>query len=174
MWFVGGTSNLLPSYAEALGPWRVATLDPPAEGQATGRRAAMTATVYGKGRVVLSGAHPEAQEETYPLLLAAAEWCAGLSNAGDGPPPHVVPQIPAEGVAGRFVVCSAAGSYDPQGGPIGFTWAFGDGSPRQHRPDAIRIYEQPGDYTVTLTVSTGTRHSTWSKAVRVRRLKGHP
>jgi putative intracellular protease/amidase len=167
MRFVGGTSNLLPSHAAALGPWRVATLDPPTGEGATGNRAAMTATVFGKGRVFLSGPHPEAQEETYPLLLAAAEWCAGLSDAADGPPPRVVAEIPAEGIVGRFLPCSAAGSRDPQGYPIGYTWDFGDGSPRQHRPEAIHIYETPGDYTITLTVSTGTRNGAIAKTVSI-------
>ena len=48
-----------------------------------------------------------------------------------------------------------------------YTWEFGDGSPKQHRPEAIHIYEQPGEYTIALTVSTGTRHSTQSKALCV-------
>jgi glutamine amidotransferase-like uncharacterized protein len=169
MRFVGGTSNLAPSYADELGPWRVATLDPPSEGCATGRRAAMTATVFGKGRVFLSGPHPEAQEGTYPLLLAAAEWCTGQSDATSGPPPVVVADVPAEGAAGRVLACSAAGSRDPQGDPVGFGWEFGDGSSKQYRPEAIHIYEEPSTYTITLTVSTGTRHSTQPKTVRIRR-----
>jgi hypothetical protein len=127
----------------------------------------MTATVFGKGRVFLSGFHPEAQEETYPLLLAAAEWCTGISDAADTPPPVVVGDVPAEGVVGHFVICSAAGSYDPEGCPVGFAWDFGDKSPDQHRPEAIHIYEAPGRYTVTLTVSTGTRESTLSRTVRI-------
>jgi hypothetical protein len=165
--FVGGTSNLVPSYAEALQHWRVATLDPPSEGSATGRRAAMTATVFGTGRVFLSGPHPEAQEDTQPLLLAAAEWCTGRSDTGSGMLPHVVADIPTEGGAHRFLCCSAAGSFDPQGYPVGFSWDFGDGSPRQYRPEAVHIYDQPGTYAVALTVSTGTRHSTQTKTVRV-------
>jgi len=165
--FVGGTSNLAPSYAEELGHWRVATLDPPAQGHTTGRRAAMTATVFGKGRVFLSGPHLEAQEETYPLLLAAAEWCTGRSDGTTGPPPVVVADVPTQGIAGHFVTCSAAGSYDPTGYPVGFVWDFDDKSPKQHRPEAIHVYEAPGSYTITLTVSTGTRDSTLSRTVRI-------
>jgi glutamine amidotransferase-like uncharacterized protein len=167
MRFVGGTSNLVPAYAEDLGHWRVATIDPPVAERLLGRRAVMTATVFGKGRVFLSGAHPEAQEETYPLLLAAAEWCTGRADATSGPLPSIVAEIPAEGVAGQFLVCSAAGSCDPQGHPIGFSWDFGDGSPTQYRPEAIHIYENPGSYTVTLSVSTGTRHRTVTQAVQM-------
>jgi hypothetical protein len=165
--FVGGTSNLAPSYAEALHHWRVATLDPPAKGNTTGRRTVMTATVFGKGRVFLSGPHPEAQEETYPLLLAAAEWCTGKSDAASAPPPVVVAGVPTKGIAGHFVTCSAAGTYDPQGYPVGFVWDFGDKSPKQHRPEAIHVYEAPGRYTVTLTVSTGSRDSTQSRTVHI-------
>jgi hypothetical protein len=127
----------------------------------------MTATLFGKGRVFLSGPHPEAQEETYPLLLAAVEWCTGRSDAVGNPPPVLVADIPAEGIAGRFLVCSAAGSRDPQGGPVGFTWDFDDGSPKQYRLEAIHLYHEPGSYTVTLTVSTGTRHRTVTQAVQI-------
>jgi cellulose 1,4-beta-cellobiosidase len=129
----------------------------------------MTATVFGIGRVFLSGPHPEAQKETYPLLLAAAEWCTGRSDTVKGPSPHVVAKVPSEGVAGQLLSCSAAGSLDPQGNPVGFSWEFGDGSPEQYRPEAIHIYDEPGSYTVKLTVSTGTRHSTQAKTVRIRR-----
>jgi len=168
MWFVGGTSNLLPSHVEELQNWQVATLDPPSNEAPAGRRAIMTATVFGKGRVFLSGAHPEANEDTHSLLLAAAEWCTGRSDAESGPPPVVAADIPAEGIANRFVVCSAAGSHDPGGYPVGYTWDFGDGSPRQYRPEAIHIYGKPGTYTITLAVSTGTRTSTHSTQVSIR------
>jgi PKD repeat protein len=127
----------------------------------------MTATVFGKGRVFLSGPHPEAQEETYPLLLAAAEWCTGGSDAANAPPPVVVADVPAEGITGHFVTCSAAGSYDPQGYPVGFAWDLRDQRPKQYRPEAIHIYESPGSYTITLTVSTGSRDSTVSRTVRI-------
>ena len=168
MRFVGGTSNLVPSYAEELQGWRVATLDGPSSGTPTGRRAAMTATVFGKGRVFLSGPHPEAQENTHPLLLAAAEWCTGKSGAVGDQPPVVAAEIPGEGVVKRFLVCSAAGSHDPHGYPVGFIWDFGDGSAKQYRPEAVHIYGKPGTYTITLTVTTGTRYSIKSTEVSVR------
>jgi glutamine amidotransferase-like uncharacterized protein len=168
MRFVGGTSNLVPSCADDLQGWRVATIDRPSDGTPTGRRAAMTATVFGKGRVFLTGPHPEAQENTHALLVAAAEWCTGRSGVGRGEPPVVVVDVPNEGTVDRFLVCSAAGSHDPHGYPVGFIWDFGDGSPKQYRPEAVHIYGKPGTYTVTLTVTTGTRHSTQSTEVSIR------
>jgi glutamine amidotransferase-like uncharacterized protein len=168
MRFVGGMSNLVPSYADELQGWRVATLDGPSNGTPTGRRAAMTATVFGTGRVFLTGPHPEAQENTHALLVAAAEWCTGRSDAVSGQPPVVMVEIPAEGVVNHFLVCSAAGSHDPRGYPVGFIWDFGDGSAKQYRPEAIHIYGKPGTHTITLTVTTGTRHSVKSAEVSIR------
>jgi len=69
--FVGGTSNLLPSYAAGLANWRVATLDDPSAGAPGGERAAMTATVFGKGRVFLSGAHSRSSSD-FPSPYASS------------------------------------------------------------------------------------------------------
>jgi glutamine amidotransferase-like uncharacterized protein len=168
MRFVGGTSNLQPSYAEGLQNWMVATLENPLERTSGGRRAVMTATLYGKGRVFLTGAHPEAQGTTQSLVLAAAEWCTGVSEPQDGPPPVIVSEIPAEGIAGRFFAVSAVGSRDPHGYPIGFIWDFGDGSPKQYRPEAIHIFERPGTFSVVLTVTTGNRNSTQTAEITIR------
>jgi hypothetical protein len=128
----------------------------------------MTATVFGKGRVFLTGPHPEGQENTHSLLVAAAEWCTGRSDAVSNTSPVIVADIPSKGIANHFLICSAAGSYDPHMYPLGFIWDFGDGSPNQYRPEAVYIYEKPGTYTVTLTVTTGTRHSTKSTKVSIR------
>lgn len=168
--FSGGTSNLVPSYANQLGNWRVATLDRSSKGTTMGKRAAMTATVFGKGRVFLSGPHPEAQEDTHGLLLAAAEWCTGKSDPIRDTLPIAVMDIPTEGVANRFLVCSAAGSHDPERYPLGFIWDFGDGSSKQYRPEAIHIYEKPGTYPISLTVTTGTRHRTKSIEVKINKV----
>jgi hypothetical protein len=168
MRFVGGTSNLQPSYAEGLQNWRVATLESPEDPTSGGKRAVMTATLFGKGRVFLTGAHPEAQGGTHSLVLAAAEWCTGTSEPQNGRPPVIASEIPAEGIVGRFIAVSAVGSRDPHGYPIGFIWDFGDGSPKQYRPQAIHIFERPGTFSVTLTVTTGKRHSTQTMEVNIR------
>jgi glutamine amidotransferase-like uncharacterized protein len=167
MRFVGGSSNLVPSYSDGLQNWRVATIDTTTDGTPTGRRAVMTATVFGKGRVFLSGAHPEAHTSTHPLMLAASEWSTGQSDPESDEPPVIAADIPTQGFVGRFVVASATGSHDPLGYPIGFIWDFGDGAPKQYRPEAVHIFEQPGTHTITLTVTTGTRHSTRSMEVKI-------
>ena len=100
-------------------------------------------------------------------MQAAVEWCTGASDPGTDQPLIVAADIPSEGVANRFFIVSAAGSQDPDGYPVGFTWDFGDGSPRQYRAEAIHIYERPGTYTVSLTVSTGTKHRQRREEVQV-------
>jgi len=167
MRFVGGTTDIRPSYAEGWQHWRVASLDEPGEGEVLGRRTVMTTTLFGRGRVYLSGPHPEARQETHPILIAAAEWCTGRSDPESDERPQVQAQIPARGNAGRPVACSAVGSTDPLGYPLGYTWDYGDGSPRQHRPEAIHVYGAAGRYTVSLTVTTGTRESVVSREMVV-------
>ena len=167
MRFAGGTSNLVPSYANELGNWCVATIDGPSNETSRSRRAIMTATIFGEGRVFLSGPHPEAQEDTHGLIQAAAEWCTGKSDPVSDQPPIVVANIPISGIVNHFTLCSAAGSHDPLHYPIGFTWDFGDRSSKQYRPEAVHIYEKPGTYTITLTVTTGARRSTRSAEVSI-------
>jgi len=100
-------------------------------------------------------------------MLAAAEWCTRESDPESDPSPVIAADVPTERVAKRFFIVSAAGSHDPNGYPVGFVWDFGDGSPKQYRPEAIHIYERPGTYTVTLTVTTGARHSIQSIEVKI-------
>ena len=170
MRFVGGTSNIVPSYERGLKNWRVATLDKPSNSNPVGKRAVMTATVFGKGRVFLSGPHPEAQEDTYSLILAAAEWCTHRSDPETDERPVVETEIPSEGLVNHFFLCSAIGSHDPMGFPVGFIWDFGDGSPKQYRPEAVHLYKGPGKFTVTLTVTTGTRYNTRSVEVNIHKI----
>jgi PKD repeat protein len=70
---------------------------------------------------------------------------------------------PANPVAGAVVTFNAAGSYDPDGSIVTYTWTFGDGwSGSNPVPTATHAYGAPGAYTVTLTVTDnlGTTGST--------------
>jgi len=165
MKFVGGMTNIVPSYEKDLQNWKIATLDKPAYGKALGKRVVIAATVFGKGRVFLSGPHPEASEDTHALILAAAEWMSNRLDPMSDQHPFVDADIPLKGFVGYPFRTSAKNSHDPLGFPLGFTWNFGDSSPKQYRPEALHIYELPGRYTVTLIVTTGSRQSIQSKEV---------
>jgi glucose/arabinose dehydrogenase len=65
--------------------------------------------------------------------------------------------------ASDTVTFSAAGSTDPEGDPLTFTWEFGDGSPNQTGSGVTHNYPvvpDPAVYTATLRVSDGISTST--------------
>jgi PKD repeat protein len=65
-----------------------------------------------------------------------------------------VPQIGASTTDGRAPLAvdfSSAGSADPDGTIVSYSWDFGDGSPTESTPDASHTYG-PGTWTATLTV----------------------
>src|SRR5262249_29159431 len=67
---------------------------------------------------------------------------AASATPTNGPPPLTV----------QF---SSAGSSDPDGDPLSFTWSFGDGSANSTQPTPSHVYSNAGSYTATLTVSDG-------------------
>jgi PKD repeat protein len=85
----------------------------------------------------------------------------GGGTTGDGPPPppqHNQPPLagfsasPHGGPAPLDVEFSDSSS-DPDGDPISRHWSFGDGSSRSGGQSPSHTYVDPGEYTVTLTVS---------------------
>ncbi|MHA1988299.1 MAG: PKD domain-containing protein [Promethearchaeota archaeon] len=165
MKFVGGTTNIIPSYEGGLQNWRIATIDKPKNEKKLGKRAIITATLFGKGKVFLSGPHPEARADSLALILAATEWILDRSDPMSDQRPFIDAIIPSEGVVDYPFMTSVGSSNDPLGYPLGFIWDFGDSSPKQYRPEAIHIYEKSGLYTVSLTITTGTRQNIQSLKV---------
>jgi PKD repeat protein len=99
----------------------------------------------------------------------------GTSGGGAGgttPPRNQPPQAgfsatPRLGPAPLRVGFSDA-SHDPDGDPLSRHWSFGDGSAQSGGQTPSHTYDDPGRYTVTLTVSDpkGKRDAT-SKVIRV-------
>jgi PKD repeat protein len=54
---------------------------------------------------------------------------------------------------GATVQFDAYASYDPDGSIVSYEWDFGDGSPQGTGVNPTHIYNTPGNYTVTLTVT---------------------
>ena len=67
-------------------------------------------------------------------------------------PVAVIDAIPAKVFTGQTVLLSGTGSLDDSGIKH-YVWRFGDGSSAERKETVTHVYEQPGNYTVTLTVT---------------------
>ncbi|RLB37471.1 MAG: hypothetical protein DRH20_07690, partial [Deltaproteobacteria bacterium] len=66
--------------------------------------------------------------------------------------PSAVLNLSGNLVENRPIDFSAAGSTDPEGGPLSYVWDFGDGATAEGL-EVEHTYAAQGDYTVTLTVT---------------------
>jgi PKD repeat protein len=71
------------------------------------------------------------------------------------PPVAIASVIPTNGVAPLAVTFSSAGSYDPEGTTLTYSWTFGDGSTSTNA-NPNHTYQTTGVYSAQLTVSDGT------------------
>ena len=62
---------------------------------------------------------------------------------------------PSQGLPPLTVQFSSAGSSDPDGDPLTYSWNFGDGSAASTQANPSHVYAAAGPYTATLTVSDG-------------------
>jgi glucose/arabinose dehydrogenase/regulation of enolase protein 1 (concanavalin A-like superfamily) len=83
-----------------------------------------------------------------------------ISATGPFPPVAAASATPNAGLAGTQVQFSSAGSSDPYGQPLTYSWDFGDGSAISTDANPTHIYATNGTYTATLTVSNGTTTGT--------------
>lgn len=74
---------------------------------------------------------------------------------------------PSAGPAPLSVQFSSAGSSDPYGLPLTYSWDFGDGTPVSTSPNPGHSYGSNGTYTATLTVGNGTSTATATTQVVV-------
>jgi glucose/arabinose dehydrogenase len=74
--------------------------------------------------------------------------------SGNLPPVAVASANPGSGPAPLTVAFSSAGSTDPEGAPLSYSWAFGDGS-TSTAANPTHTYQAAGPYVARLTVSDG-------------------
>ena len=87
-------------------------------------------------------------------------------TVGNTPPTAVASAIPSNGGVPLHVRFSSAGSSDPDGDALQYTWDFDDGSPPSSLPHPEHTYGTPGVYSARLTVSDG-RGGSHTATVRV-------
>ena len=67
-------------------------------------------------------------------------------------PVAIIEAIPSKVFTGQTVSLNGAGSQDDSGIRT-YLWRFGDGSSAEQKETVTHVYEQPGNYTITLTVT---------------------
>jgi PKD repeat protein len=70
-------------------------------------------------------------------------------------PPTVILSGPASAEVNQVVEFDSSGSFDPEGTALTLIWDFGDGTSAEGEL-AIHVYQQPGEYTVSLTATDST------------------
>jgi len=85
-----------------------------------------------------------------------------IYTTGPFTPTASISSSPNAGLAPLSVQFSSAGSSDPYGLPLTYSWDFGDGSPVSTSANPSHIYTTTGTYTATLTVSNGTQNASAS------------
>jgi hypothetical protein len=73
---------------------------------------------------------------------------------------------PYEGFVGKEIIFDGSKSSDPNGDPLDFYWDFGDGNFGKGER-VSHIYQNPGQYSITLTVSDGMATSTATTTAKI-------
>ena len=87
-------------------------------------------------------------------------------NGGNQPPIAVAAATPSSGPVPLTVSFSSAGSLDPEGQPLAYSWTFGDGT-TSTAANPTHTYSQAGQYTVRVAVSDGI-DTTQSSPITIR------
>ena len=78
--------------------------------------------------------------------------------SGNQPPMAAASATPTSGAAPLSVAFSSAGSIDPEGTTLTYSWDFGDGA-TSTGPNPTHVYATRGSYLARLTVSDGVNES---------------
>ena len=113
-----------------------------------------------------------ASMRTLARLLAILLVCSPMAGcldalSGNDPPTAQMSMDPSENIrTDQSITFSAAGSSDPDGDSMTFSWTFGDGNTGTGLTTS-HTYVQPGEYVVRLAVGDGTHETTVSETINV-------
>ncbi|WP_343073359.1 PQQ-dependent sugar dehydrogenase [Pyxidicoccus fallax] len=102
----------------------------------------------------------------YLVDILAGEVRRIRYTAGNTPPTAMASATPSQGDVPLHVRFSSAGSNDPDGDPLQYTWDFGDGSAPSDLAHPEHTYSTAGVYMARLSVSDG-RGGVHSAMVRI-------
>ena len=92
-----------------------------------------------------------------------------ISPSGPFAPTAAASAAPNAGTGPLNVQFSSAGSAEPYGRPVTYSWDFGDGTPADATASPSHLYLLNGTYTATLTVAHGAETATATTTVVVGR-----
>lgn len=98
---------------------------------------------------------------------ANAELSVISYNGGNRAPEAHLKVKPSSGSLPLKVDVSAAGSLDPDGDALSYTWHFGGSDTKSDSSQAEHTFEKPGVYPVSVTVSDGKGGETKSQTVQI-------
>ena len=113
-----------------------------------------------------------ASMRTLTPLLAILLVCSPMAGcldllSGNDPPTAQMSLDPSQNIkTDQSITFSAAGSSDPDGDSMTFTWTFGDGNTGSGLTTS-HTYVQAGEYVVRLAVGDGTHETTISQSINV-------
>ena len=90
---------------------------------------------------------------TAVVALAMAACGGGGGHAKNTPPIASFTATPSSGVSPQPVALDASASTDREGPIAAYSWDFGDGSGTATGVTTNHVYQSPGTFTVTLTVT---------------------
>jgi PKD repeat protein len=119
---------------------------------------------FGDGSAAVSGAsasHVYNTPGTYTITTtvtdnlgaASAKSASVVVSAANKPPVAALNITPSSGIAPVTVNASTAGSSDPDGTIAAVSISFGDGTPAVNAASASHVYNTPGTYTITATIT---------------------
>jgi len=112
---------------------------------------------------------------TYEMTLTITEYegkeyfaILGFENGGAGVnfEPKAKILTPSQGYVGQKILFDGSQSSDPNDDPLYFYWNFGDGITSTNEKTS-HIYQNPGEYLVTLTVDDGMASSSATTTIKI-------
>jgi hypothetical protein len=112
---------------------------------------------------------------TYEMTLTITEYegkeyfaILGFENGGAGVnfEPQAKILAPSGAYVGQEILFDGSQSFDPNDDPLDFYWDFGDGITSTSEKTS-HIYQNPGEYLVTLTVDDGMASSTATTTIKI-------
>lgn len=131
---------------------------------------------FGDGSALSTAANPSHTynaEGTFAARLTVSDGTNQATSAditivvGNQPPVAVASANPTTGSRPLTVAFSSAGSSDPEGATLSYSWDFGDGSGTSAVANPSHTYDNVGVYTARLTVSDGAKTASTNLTITV-------